>query len=311
MITTFYHPGYAAPIGDHVMPIRKFALVADHLRDDSRIAMRQPAPVTEADILRVHDRAYVDAIRTGEPRALAESQKFPWSPELYDSVLLTAGGCYAAAQAALAEGVAAALVSGFHHSHAMHGEGFCTFNGLIVTLDRLLSEGAIERAAILDCDLHYGNGTAQLAATRPHVFAVSLYGNDYWDNVAYRDVTQLHHVDGANHRSVSLPAGCDRATMMTRLDEALQLIASQPTPELLLYQAGADPYFDDPYSPLNLDHDDLIVRDRTVFRFAKDRDIPIAWVLAGGYTKDVMKVVKVHTNTFEAALDVFGTRIGA
>jgi acetoin utilization deacetylase AcuC-like enzyme len=305
MITTYYHPGYAAPIGPHIMPIRKFGLVADALSDDPRVRLVEPKPVTEVDVLRVHNRAYVEAVRTGAPRELAESQKFPWSPQLYDSVLLTSGGCYAAARTALQDGVAAALVSGFHHSHAGRGEGFCTFNGLVIAIDRLLAEGTIRSAAILDCDLHYGNGTALLAAARPHMFALSIYGNDYWNNTPYKDVTICHHTDGDNHRSIALPNGCDGPTMMTILHDSLPLLLSHGKPGLLLYQAGADPYFEDPYSPLRLTHDDLMERDRIVFRFAKENAIPIAWVLAGGYTQDVRKVVKVHTNTFEAAASVY------
>lgn len=305
-IKAFYHPGYASPIGEHVMPIRKFALVADGLRANPRVELTEPSPVTEEDVLRVHAREYVDAVRTGEPRALAESQKFPWSPQLYPSVLLTAGGCLAAARAAVTDGVAAGVVSGFHHSHAARGEGFCTFNGLIIAIDRLLADGAIRKAAILDCDLHYGNGTAMLAATRPHVaMALSLYGNDYWDNTAYRDVTTRHHEDGENHRSVAIGAAADGAMMGAILTLSLPLLLSRGKPDLLIYQAGADPYFEDPYSPLALNHDDLLERDRTVFRFAHDHGIPIAWVLAGGYTKDVTKVVRVHVNTFEAALSVY------
>ena len=305
MLTAFHHPGYAAPIGQHVMPIRKFALVADGLRDAADVRLIEPAPVTEDDLRRVHTTDYITAIKTGEPRALAESQKFPWSPELYASVCLTAGGCLAAARQALRDGVSAAVVSGFHHACADHGEGFCTFNGLIVALDALLAAGEIRTAAVLDMDLHYGNGTAQLAASRPHVFALSLYGNDYWDSVCFREVTERHHEDGDNHRSFSLPAGCDRATLLRIMDAALPLIADRQ-PDLLLYQAGADPYFEDPYSPLALDHDDLLARDRRVFEFAKAHAIPVAWVLAGGYTSDVSKVVRVHLNTFQAWREVYG-----
>jgi acetoin utilization deacetylase AcuC-like enzyme len=305
MLTAFYHPGYAAPIGEHTMPIRKFGLVADGLRDATDIRLVKPAPVTEDDLLRVHTSQYIAAVQTGEPRRLAESQKFPWSPQLYPSVCLTSGGCLAAARQALRDGVSAAIVSGFHHSCADHGEGFCTFNGLIVTLDALVASGEIRTAAVLDMDLHYGNGTAQLAASRPHVFALSLYGNDYWNNVYYRDVTERHHIDGENHRSFALPAGCDRATLFRIMDEALPLITGRQ-PDLLLYQAGADPYFEDPYSPLVLDHADLLARDRRVFEFAKAAGIPVAWVLAGGYTNDVSKVVRVHLNTFEAWREVYG-----
>ena len=305
MLTTFYHPGYAAPLGQHIMPMRKFGLVAEGLRAAKEVRLVEPAPVTEEDLRRVHSAEYIAAIRTGEPRALAESQKFPWSPELYPSVCLTGGGCLAAGRQALQDGVSAALVSGFHHACADHGEGFCTFNGLIVALDALLAAGEIRTAAVLDMDLHYGNGTAQLAVSRPHVFALSLYGNDYADNVSVRDVTARHHEDGENHRSFPLPAGCDRPTMLRILDEALPLIAERK-PDLLLYQAGADPYFEDPYSPLALNHDDLLARDWQVFEFAKAHDLPVAWVLAGGYTSDVSKVVQVHLNTFQAWREIYG-----
>ena len=305
MLTAFFHPGYAAPIGDHIMPIAKFGLVADGLRDAADIRLVEPQPVTVEDLRRVHAAEYVAAIQTGTPRALAESQKFPWSPQLFPSVCLTGGGCLAAARHALREGVSAAIVSGFHHSCADHGEGFCTFNGLIVSIDAMVAAGEIRTAAVLDMDLHYGNGTAQLAAERPHVFALSIYGNDYWESICYRDVSVRQHEDGENHRSFALYGGCDRQEMLATMREALPLIAAR-RPDLLLYQAGADPYFEDPFSPLALDHDDLRARDRFVFEFAKAHQIPIAWVLAGGYTEDVMKVVRVHLNTFEAWREVYG-----
>ena len=173
----------------------------------------------------------------------------------------------------------------------------------MITADALLAAGEIRKVAVLDMDLHYGNGTASLAASRPHVFALSIYGNDYWNNKPYRDVTTRMHKDGENHRSFALPASCDRATMLRTMEEALPLLGK---PDLLLYQAGADPYFEDPFSPLALDHDDLRERDRFVFAFAKSKAIPIAWVLAGGYTSDVSKVVDVHLNTFAACRDVYG-----
>ncbi len=305
-ITAYYHPGYAAPIGKHVMPINKFALVADGLRGDRRVGLEEPPPLTEADLRRAHTREYIEAVRSGEPRALAESQKFPWSPQLYPSVLLTGGGCLAAARRALADGVAAALVSGFHHAHADHGEGFCTFNGLAVTIDALRAAGGLGRGAVLDMDLHYGNGTASLAPARPYLFNMSIYGNDYAQNQAFRDVSVVRHSDGPNHRSIALPNGAGRAQMMEAMEAGLAQILAWGRPDLLLYQAGADPYREDPYSPLALDHADLLARDRRAFEFAKHEGIPIAWVLAGGYTEDTTKVVRVHLNTFEAALDVFG-----
>ncbi len=312
-ISVFYHSGYAAPIGRHVMPIDKFEKVADALRSEPGVVLEEPAPLTRAQLERVHTDDYIDAVRTGEPRALAESQKFPWTPELYPSVLLTGGGCLAAARRALDDGIAGALVSGFHHSHADHGEGFCTFNSLVVAAEALragdtvggLPPAKVERVAVLDMDLHYGNGTASLAAARPWLFNLSIYGNDYDRNTAIRDVSRRAHEDGENHRSIALAAGSGRAEMLVAMDEGLAMLEAWGRPDLLLYQAGADPYREDPYSPLALDHDDLLERDRLAFAYAKDAGIPVAWVLAGGYTPDVSKVVHVHTNTFVAAREVF------
>jgi acetoin utilization deacetylase AcuC-like enzyme len=306
MITAFYHPGFAAPIGErHVMPIRKFGLVAEALRSRSDVRLEEPAPVSEAELRLVHTPDYIDAVRTGTPRALAESQKFPWSRDLFPSVCLTNGACVAAARRALRDGVAAALASGFHHAHADHGEGFCTFNGLVVAADALKTRGEVRTVAVLDLDLHYGNGTAALAATRPYLTVISIYGSDYHANVDYRDVTVRHHKDGPNHLSVALPAGCDGRRLNEILDQHLPALLKSGKPDLLLYQAGADPLQDDPYSPLALSHLDLLERDRKVFEFARRHALPIAWVLAGGYTKDITKVVEVHLNTFRAAAMVF------
>jgi acetoin utilization deacetylase AcuC-like enzyme len=154
-------------------------------------------------------------------------------------------------------------------------------------------------------DLHYGNGTASLAVSRPWLFNQSIYGNDYHAKTAYPDVTERRHTDGDNHRSISLPAGSGREPMLAAMDEGLAMLEAWGRPDLLLYQAGADPYCEDPYSPLALDHDDLLERDRRAFAWARQKQIPVAWVLAGGYTKDVTKVVRVHTNTFFAAREVF------
>jgi acetoin utilization deacetylase AcuC-like enzyme len=305
MITAFHHPGFQAEIGEHIMPIRKFALVADEVRKLPWVEMREPAALAEEDLLRVHAPRYVEAVRTGEPRALAESQKFPWSPGLFPSVLLTGGGVLAAARAARAQGVSAGLCSGFHHACRDHGEGFCTFNSLVVAAEVLRVAGEVRTVAVLDMDLHYGNGTAELAVDRPWLRVLSIYGNDYAGNTAYRDVTVKRHTDGPNHRSSALPAGCGGEGLLEIMEREIPWLAAEGNPDLLLYQAGADPYREDPYSPLDLGHEDLFVRDRWVFAWARQRGIPVAWVLAGGYTRDIEKVVRVHVNTFHACREAW------
>ena len=306
MITAYHHPGFAAPIGTHVMPMRKFQMVADGLAGHPFVRVEAPVPVSEADLLRVHTPEYVTAVQTGEPRALAESQKFPWSPALWPSVLLTNGAVLAAASRAREAGLAAALASGFHHAHADHGEGFCTFNGLVIAAEALRAAGALRAVAVLDLDLHYGNGTASLCVTRPWLFNCSIYGNDYDRNTPYKDVDVRRHEDGPNHVSIALPNGSGRPALLEALERGTEAILAWGRPDMILYQAGADPYREDPYSPLDLDHDDLAERDRRVFAWAKREGLPLAWVLAGGYTPDVSKVVTVHLGTFDAARAVFG-----
>jgi acetoin utilization deacetylase AcuC-like enzyme len=305
VITAYHHPDFAAPIGQHVMPMRKFQMVADGLAGNPFVRVEAPAPVSERDLLRVHTAAYVNAVRTGEPRALAESQKFPWSPALWPSVLLTNGGLLAAARRACTEGLSAALASGFHHAHADHGEGFCTFNGLVVAAEALRAVGGVRTVAVLDLDLHYGNGTASLCGKRPWLFNCSIYGNDYHRNTPYKDVATRRHEDGPNHVSIALPNGSGRTVLMEALARGMAAILAWGRPDLVVYQAGADPYREDPYSPLDLDQDDLRERDREVFAWAKREGLPLTWVLAGGYTPDVSKVVGVHLGTFAAARIVY------
>ncbi len=306
MIRAFYSDGFAAEIGEHVMPMRKFALVKDRILARGLPALvQEPAPATDEQLLRVHTHAYVDAVRTGEPRALAESQKFPWSAELAASVRLTNGAAIAAVSAALDDGAACALASGYHHAHADHGEGFCTFNGLVVALEEAWAHKRIERALIVDLDLHYGNGTASLLATRGHFHALSIYGSWYEHNRASSDVVTTRAPDTENARSVAVPNGAGGVAYLALLEEALSPAIARVQPDLLLYQAGADPYREDPYSPLDLGLEDLAARDALVFEAARAAKLPIAWVLAGGYTKDVSKVVEVHANTFAEAARVF------
>lgn len=304
----FHSPRYFADLGEHVMPIRKFGLVRAAIEAEGvPVRIAEPEPVTELDLLRVHTADYIRAIATGEPLALAQSQKFPWSAALAESVRHTNGGCIAALRSALDEGVAGNLASGFHHSHRTRGEGFCTFNGLVVALERLRAEGRPNlRGLVLDMDLHYGNGTAYLLAERPWAHQLSIYGNFYKNNLAVRDVTSERAPDTDNCVSIPVLEGSNGDTYLGLLRESLPAAIDRARPDVLLFQAGADPYREDPYSPLDLTHEDLKARDTFVFETCKAKGIPVMWVLAGGYTPDVSKVVEVHVNTFRAANAVFG-----
>jgi acetoin utilization deacetylase AcuC-like enzyme len=306
MIRVAYSPRSYADLGAHIMPIRKFGLVAEAIRAEGLpIELYEPPRASDEDILLVHTPEYLRAVDTGEPLALAQSQKFPWSPGLAEAVRWTNGGCISALRDALSEGIAGNLASGFHHSHGPHGEGFCTFNGLVIAMERCRLEGRMKRGLVLDMDLHYGNGTAALLASRPELFQLSIYGNWYKKNLAYRDVASERAPDTENCWSVPVPNGSGREAYLELLAESFPRALDAARPDVVLYQAGADPYKEDPYSPLDLDHAALRERDRMVFAECRKRGVPVMWVLAGGYTEDVTKVVEVHVNTARAAVEVF------
>jgi acetoin utilization deacetylase AcuC-like enzyme len=305
-----YADGYFADIGAHKMPMKKFGLVRDAILGDAQLAaavtIAAPAPASDEDLLRVHTPEYVRAVATGEPRELAESQKFPWSPALAGAVRLTSGGCIAALAAALDGGLAGNLASGFHHAHADHGEGFCTFHGLVVAFERLRVERpSFRRLLVIDLDLHYGNGTVSFARTRPDLFNLSIYGNWYRANTASRDVDTVKDRDTANAWSVAVPNGASGDAYVATVRAHVGPAIVRARPDAIFYQAGADPYREDPYSPLLADTHDLYERDKVVFEAARAAGVPIAYVLAGGYTPDVSKVVLVHVNTLRAALTAF------
>jgi acetoin utilization deacetylase AcuC-like enzyme len=182
MITAFTTPGYAGPDrqarqhADHQFRWRRSACAT------ASTSVSGAAARTERICCACNARVRRRGVRTG---ALAESQKSPWSPEL--SVRLTSGGWQPRARRALAD-ASQGIVSGFHHAHADHGEGFCTFNGLVIAAEAMRAQGEIRSVAVLDMDLHYGNGTAALAASRPWLRNVSLYGNDYQGNTAYPEL---------------------------------------------------------------------------------------------------------------------------
>lgn len=310
MIRCAYTPRSMADLGKHVMPIRKFGMVAAAIEAAGLpIRIIEPGRASDADILRVHTPEYLRAIDTGAPPELATSQKFPWSRELAEAVRWTNGGCISALRWALEDGIAGNLASGFHHSHADHGQGYCTFNGLVIAYEALRAEGRAIRPLVVDMDLHYGNGTASLLSTRPEMFQLSIYGNWYYKNVGYRDVTSRRDPDTENAWSIPVLNGSGREEYLGILKESLPRAIEKARPNVVLFQAGADPYKEDPYSPLDLDHEALKARDLMVFEACKRAGIPVMWVLAGGYTTDTSKVVEVHLNTARAAVEVFGARL--
>jgi len=272
---------------------RKARWVARSLasRPISGLRLSPNSPLSAAQLERVHDRQYVDAVRTGEPRALAESQGFAWDAQLWTMVCASNGGAVAAALAALHSGRAGALASGLHHARRNHGAGFCTFNGLALAALAALDAGA-KRVLVLDLDAHCGGGTDELIGRHPAVRIVDI-AVDAFDRYAPAPGNSLDLVERA-------------ADYLPALQARLDALANESF-GLVLYNAGMDPHQDCAVGGLaGIDELLLAQRERMVFEWCRRRGFPVAFVLAGGYIGprlDQARLVALHRLTLSAAVN--------
>ena len=272
---------------------RKARWVADSLAADpiAGIELVANESLTEEELERVHDRVYVAAVKIGEPRNLAESQGFAWDPGLWPMVLASNGGVVAAAATALADGVAGALSSGLHHARRDHGAGFCTFNGLAIAALRALNQG-LKRVLIIDLDAHCGGGTHSLIADNPGIQQLDVAVDDF----------DQYQPSGANTLDLVGEAALYLPTIRRRL-EAL----GDERFDLCLYNAGMDPHEQCRVGGLaGIDESVIVRREDLVFSWCRNRKLPIAFVLAGGYIGpglDQDRLVALHRITLTAASD--------
>ena len=290
-------PDIPLPPG-HRFPAAKYRLLRRHVLEERIVAASELSPsppATTGDLLSAHDVGYVDAILTGTASpAIMRRIGLPWSPTLAARSQATVGGTLAAARAALADGVSGQLAGGTHHAHRDFGSGFCVFNDIAVAALVLLGEGRVRRIAVLDLDVHQGDGTAALLAGRPGLFIVSVHGEK---NFPFRKVP--------SDLDVALADGTGDRDYLNHLVGVLDRLAHF-RPELLFYLSGADPLASDTLGRLALTHEGLMERDRLVLGFAARRGIPVAIAIGGGYGDPIHDTVVAYANTFRAAREAFG-----
>jgi acetoin utilization deacetylase AcuC-like enzyme len=322
--------GYYLPIGEHVFPAQKYRRVCERLlatglaQPDDFVA---PEPATDRDVLLVHTGSWVSKLRTGTLSATEELQlEIPYSQELVQAFWLAAGGSILAGQRALSDAICINLGGGFHHAFPDHGEGFCMINDIAIAVRRLQHDGRIQRAIVLDCDVHQGNGTAVifnrrsvLARVLPSVSASTLrrtqHGSIFEANDNEADVLTISLHQENNYPSwkpqssidINLPDGITDEPYLAWLDNALSSALRQLQPDLISYVAGADPYKEDQLGGLGLTIEGLKKRDELVFRVAQARSIPVMVTLAGGYAQNTEDTVTIHCNTVSAAKEVFSS----
>jgi acetoin utilization deacetylase AcuC-like enzyme len=295
--TFHYHDGYRAELGAHVFPMEKYGLVRRALLDggDTDAAdWREAVPATRAELALVHTEAYLDDFLAARWTPRTMSSELPLDAGVVDAYRLSAGGTIAACRDALDRGVAVNVGGGFHHAFADHAEGFCYVNDIAVAIRVLQQEGAIRRAAVIDCDLHQGNGTAHIFADDPTVFTFSIHQE------------RLYPVKQASDLDVGLDDPAGDAVYLAALDGALETVFARGEPELVVYQAGADPFAEDQLGNLGISLAGLRERDRRVFAACTRRRVPCAVTFGGGYARRVADTVAIHVATCREALAAAG-----
>jgi len=294
-LKVFYSDHFVLPLPEgHRFPMVKYSLLRERVAAAGICApgeMRVPRPVSDEEILRVHERTYLRRVVEGtltqkEIRRIG----FPWSERMVERSKRASGGTLDACRAALEDGFSANLAGGTHHAFANQGEGYCVLNDSAIAACAMHAEGLARRVVVLDTDVHQGNGTAAILRADPSVFTFSIHGAK---NFPFRK--EESDID------VALPDGADDAAFLDALAGGLEEALEASKAELAIYLAGADPYEDDRLGRLCVTKEGLVERDRLVLESCRERGIPVAVTMAGGYARNVDDTVDIHFRSIQRA----------
>ena len=290
MTTIVYSSRYYCDIGWHVFPIEKYRLVYEVLDRDGKLAagtveLVEPRPAAREELALVHSGKYLDDVLNARLTPATFSSELPVERNVIDAFLLSTGGTIIAAERAATCGRAVNLGGGYHHAFADHAEGFCFFNDVAIAARKLLNEGKAARIAVVDCDLHQGNGTAHIFSEESRVFTFSIHQERNYP------IKQRSDLD------IGLDDGVGNEEYLARLGDAIERIQNDFAPDFVFYLAGADPFEDDQLGALELTHEGFRRRDDMVIGVFCGRNVPICVVLAGGYSRDVEDTIRIHYGT--------------
>ena len=298
----FHSDHFVLPLPEgHRFPMGKYRLLREAIAAElPEVRLTEAQPASDGELALVHTPVYIDAVSAGLLSAAQQREiGFPWSPRMVERSRRSVGATIGAARSALNEGVAANLAGGTHHAYADKGSGYCVFNDVAVAARLMQAEWhrrrrMLLRVAVIDLDVHQGNGTAAIFADDPTVFTLSLHGAK---NFPFRKE--------ASDIDVELPDGCTDAPYLEALDDALARLWQRHhdgPPGIVFYLAGADPHEADRLGRLKLTSAGLAERDRRVLAAARSRGIPVAIVMAGGYGRVIEDTVALQLNTYRTAL---------
>jgi acetoin utilization deacetylase AcuC-like enzyme len=300
-VRAFYTDEFVLPLPEgHRFPMIKYARVRERCLAEGILRepdLEVPPAAAWDELMLVHDRDYVERVREGRLEYLEQRRiGFPWSDGMVERSRRSAGATICAGRVALGEaeaggwGVAVNLAGGTHHAYPDHGEGFCVFNDAAVAIRVLQRDRAIRRAAVIDCDVHQGNGTAAVFASDPSAFTFSIHGAR---NFPFRK--ERSSLD------VELPDGAGDDAFLAALELHVPRVLAEFGLELVIYLAGADPFHQDRFGRLAMTKDGLAERDRLVLGACRDAGVPVAVAMAGGYARDTEDTVDIHVRTIHTA----------
>jgi len=296
-LKAFYSDHFVLPLpATHRFPMSKYSRLRERVASElAEVKLREPEAATDDELALVHDPLYVAAVREGrltpdEVRAIG----FPWSPAMAERARRSVGATIGACGAAWTEGVAANLAGGTHHSQRARGAGYCVFND-VATAARWLqlqvpTKGQSLRVAVVDLDVHQGDGTAQITAGDDSIFTLSLHGEKNFP--ARKERSDL---------DVALPDGTGDDAYLAALDDALAELRQRFAAQFVIYLAGADAHEDDRLGRLALSTEGMAARDRKVFDCAEELGVPVAVVMGGGYGREIETTVELHLQTVRLA----------
>jgi acetoin utilization deacetylase AcuC-like enzyme len=290
-----YSTRYRADIGSHVFPTEKYNLIYTVLKQEHIITdtnVHEPERPSDTDLLRIVSNVYLDDLLNARLTARTFPSEMPVNRDIIDAQFLCCGGSHLAAKLALEKRTCYHIGGGFHHGFREHAEGFCFLNDVVYAASMLIDNG-LKRVAVIDCDLHQGNGTAKFFEREERVFTFSIHQERLYPKKERSDL------------DIGLDIGTDDCLYLQKLGEALEVIINTVKPEFIIYVAGADPYMFDQLGSLDITVDGLRKRDEAVVSAAQKSGAAMMTVLGGGYAEDVNDTVEIHCNTARVMAERF------
>lgn len=291
----FHTDLFVLPLPDgHRFPMQRYRLLRERLEACGVFSPDQlcvPPTATDDQLMLVHTRDWVRRVTAGQLTDVEIRRiGFPWSRQMVERSRRSTGATVSASRCALTEGVAVNLAGGTHHAFPDRGAGYCVFNDVAVAIRTMQLEQRVRQVLVIDGDVHQGDGTAFIFADDPSVITFSLHAKK-----AFPARKQCSDLD------IELLPGCSTEFYLKQLMTGLDWAKQRPTPDIVYYLAGADPFKYDRLGGLAVSKHGLEERDRMVFQFCRDRKLPLVISLAGGYAEQINDIVDIQFQTIVLA----------